>query len=106
VTAYALALAITLVVEVPLVALLFPGQRRRMALVAAGATATTHAVMHFVLLPVAPSYGFWLVAGEAVALVGEAGAYALLSRPRETGRALVAAALANAASYGAGLLVF
>jgi phytoene dehydrogenase-like protein len=104
--AYLLALAITLAVEVPIVALLFPGQRRRMAGVAAAATTATHLFMHFALPPLLATWRGWLVTGELVALLAEAAAYALLSRPRDPARALAASALANAASYGVGLFVF
>ena len=103
--AYLLALGLTLGSEVPIVAALYPGQRARLAIVAALMTTVTHLILHFALprwLPAAQV----LLPGEALALFGEAAAYAAFSRPRDLGRALLASALANAASFGLGILVF
>jgi hypothetical protein len=44
--------------------------------------------------------------GEALALALEAALYAAVARPLELGRALAASALANGASFAAGLLAF
>lgn len=99
---YAAALALTLSVEVPIVAALFPGRRARLAAVAAIATAATHLFMHRVL-PGWVSPGAWLFAGEAIATCVEAAAYAAATR--DLPRALVASGLANLASFAAGLLL-
>ncbi len=48
--------------------------------------------------------GSALVVGEAFATLAEAAVY--LALVREPGRALVASAVANAASFGVGLVVF
>lgn len=101
---YLTALAITLALEVPVVAALYPGQRRRMALAAALATSATHLFMHFGLPRLLPSAGAVLLVGEIFATLAEAGVYAAASRPRSLGRGLVASALANSLSYAAGLL--
>ena len=103
---YALALALTLAVEVPIVALLFPRQRLRMAFVCAAATVATHLSMHFALPRVLGSWGAAVLWGELGALTVEAAAYAIASRPRDPARALVTSALANLTSYAAGLAVF
>ncbi len=100
---YLVALGVTLAVEVPIVAAFFPGRRRRMALVCAIATTATHLVLHFVLPRFLPP-GTALLAGEALATVAEAAAYAIVSR--DLGRSLVASAVANAASYALGLILF
>ena len=102
-TLYLLALGVTLAVEVPLVALLFPGRRARMAVACALATTATHVFMHFALPRFLPSPRDVLLVGETVAVGFEAGVYALVSR--DLGRSLVASALANSASYGAGLII-
>lgn len=99
---YALALGLTLALEVPVVAAFYPG-RRRMALVCALATTTTHLVLHFVLPRVLPP-GAALITGEVFATVAEALAYAAAAGL--PGRALVASAVANSVSYGAGLVLF
>ncbi|MFT3914521.1 MAG: hypothetical protein QM704_10510 [Anaeromyxobacteraceae bacterium] len=96
---YAAALALTLAVEVPLVAALFPGRRLRMAALAAVATTATHLFMGFGL-PRLVAPGAWLLAGEAFATAAEAAAYALATR--NLPRALVASGLANLASFLAG----
>jgi hypothetical protein len=102
---YLAALVSTLAVEVPIVALIYPGQRRRMAACCAAATTFTHLVMHFAL-PRVWSGTVVLVGGETFALALEALAYVLVSRPRDGARALLASALANGASFGVGLLLF
>ena len=102
---YLLALGITLLIEVPLVAAVFEGQRLRMAVVAALATTATHLLMHFALPPLVGSYAAMVLVGELAATGIEAGVYVAASRPRRVGHALVASGLANAASYGAGLLL-
>lgn len=102
---YLTALAITIVVEVPIVAALFRGQRARMAVVCALATTATHLIMHFAVLRIGLPRPEAVVIGEAQALALEAVAYGLLARPRDWPRALVASALANSASYGAGFAV-
>ncbi|MFO0584701.1 MAG: hypothetical protein U0229_20710 [Anaeromyxobacter sp.] len=97
---YGAALALTLAVEVPIVAAFFPGRRLAMAALAAAATTATHLFMNFVLPGLLPP-GAWLLTGEAVATVAEAAAYALATR--NLPRALVASGLANLASFLAGL---
>ncbi len=94
------ALGLTLAVEVPVVAALFPRRRLRMALVCAVATTATHLLLVFGFPRVLPrgAPAFWI--GEAFATLGEAAAYWAVDR--EPGRALVASALANMLSFGAG----
>jgi len=104
--AYVLALLITIMVEVPIVAACYSGQRLRMAAVCAATTTCTHLAMHFVLPQLVGSFGQFILLGELGALLVEAMVYWLASRPRDLGLALVASALANALSYGVGLLVF
>lgn len=104
-SAYVLALFITLVAEVPIVAACFSGQRLRMAAVCAAATTCTHLSMHFILPQLVGSFGQFIFLGELGALLAEASVYWLASRPRDPGLALVASALANALSYGVGLLL-
>ncbi len=77
------ALIVTLVIEVPLVVALFAGQRRRLAVVAVLANTFTK-----LFLP-----------GEIFAVGFETAAYALLSRPRDWPRALLASSLGNLLSY-------
>jgi hypothetical protein len=101
---YLLALGLTVVVEVPVVASFFPGRRLRLALVCAAATTVTHLLLHFgfpALLPHAVS-ALWF--GEAFATLAEAGAYWLAAR--QPGRALVASAVANSLSFVAGVALF
>lgn len=100
---YTLALAVTIAIEVPIVAALFPGRRARLAVTCALATTATHLVLHFVLPRSLPP-GAALLAGEALATFAEALAYAAAAGP--LGRAMVASAVANSASYAAGLVLF
>lgn len=103
---YWIALGITLVVEIPVVVAFFAGQRLRMGLVALVATSVTHLIMHFVLVHFVRDYDQMVLWGEVMALVLEAAAYALVSKPRDIPRALMASATANALSYSAGLVIF
>src|SRR4051812_7166208 len=103
------ALVVTLLVEVPIVAAFYPRQRRRMAITCAVATVASSLVVNAALrvvtsrsdapLPVS------IAAGQLVAMLLEALAYYAVARPRELRRALTAAAAANIASYAAGLLL-
>jgi hypothetical protein len=104
VSPYLGALVITLVVETPIVAALFPGRRLRLAITCAAATTATHLLLHFAFPRLLPAGVSPLLLGEAFATAAEAGAYALASR--DPGRSLVASALANSASFVTGLLVF
>lgn len=104
-------LLLTLLLEVPLVALLYPGLRRRMALTCALATAATFLLMTLALPLVLGGYSAVVITGEVLALLLEAAAYALASRgrlppgPGWIGRALIASSLANALSFSTGLLI-
>ena len=102
---YLQAWIVTVIIEVPVVALVFPGQRLRMACACLAATTVTHAFMHFALPTLVPSFTLWVVIGEATALAVEAVVYALVSKPRSASRALVASALANLLSFSAGLIL-
>lgn len=101
----ALAWLITLAIEVPTVALMYSGQRTRMALVAALATSATNLPMNLLLPAWLGSGSAFLLTGELGALVLEAVVYFLAARPRDLPRAATASALANALSFGAGLLL-
>ena len=100
------ALVLTLVCEVPLVALVFKGQRLRMAIVAAGTTGVCNLSMNLLLLPLFNSYTRFILIGELGAVLLEAAVSAVSSKPREPSRALLASALANTASFLAGVVVF
>lgn len=98
------ALVVTLALEVPIVALFYRREWRRMAVVAAVATTITNLLMNLVLFGRVP-YLVYLGAGEVGATLVEAAAYFVASRDRGLGLALLASALANAASFAAGQLV-
>lgn len=100
---YALALGVTLAVEVPVVAAFYPGRRARLALACAVATTATHLLLHFAFPALTPPGLSPLVAGELFATAAEAAVYAAVGR--DLPRALVASALANSASFAAGLLL-
>jgi hypothetical protein len=93
------ALLATLIVELPVVAVAYPGQRARMTLIALVANVLTNLALN-VLLPAVPGLSAHrLLIGEALATGGEAAVYALASRPRDLGRALIVSGIANALSY-------
>lgn len=99
---YLLALAVTLVVETPIVAAFFPRRRLRLAATCAVATTATHLLLHFGFPRLLPAGISPLFFGEAFATLSEAAAYLVVSG--DAGRSLVASALANSASFGVGLL--
>jgi hypothetical protein len=108
ITIYALALAVTLILEVPIVAAFYPKQRLRMGIACAIATTATNLALNLTLTRSQLGWDATLVTGESLALVLEAAVYAYVAQRDERGwpRALAASAAANLASYGAGLLLF
>ena len=96
------ALAVTLAVEVPLVTLLFPGQRVKMFAVALAANAATNLTLNLVLARMPALAGQHVLIGELAAVVVEAGAYALASRPHDLPMSTLASGLGNALSYAVG----
>jgi peptidoglycan biosynthesis protein MviN/MurJ (putative lipid II flippase) len=100
-----IALAITVVVEAPIVALLYPRERVRMALTCALTTSATNLAMNLLLYPRVHSYMTYLLVGEIAATLIEAAAYLAASRQHDVGRALLASALANGASFSVGLIL-
>jgi hypothetical protein len=102
---FAFAWAVTVLTEAPCVAAVYPGERWKMAGVCALATSATNLAMNL-LLPRWLGVGLtFLLVGELGALVIEALVYAIVRRPRDVGRALVASALANGASFALGLVL-
>ena len=114
---YAIAAAVTLAVELPVVLLV--ARRARLMIgdakvlgAAALANLLTHPALWYVpysffpavLLPA--NYGLYLVVGEGLVLLVETAVYWLILVRHRPWLALAMSALANAASYGAGLLVW
>ena len=102
----AVALAVTLAVEVPVVVALYPRQRLRMGITCALATTFTYVMMNTLVRRYATSWEQYILIGEFSAVAVEAAVYALVSRPRDVLRALLASGIANGLSFGAGLLIF
>jgi hypothetical protein len=99
-------LAITLVVEVPIVAAFYRGQRVRMAIACAIATSATNLALNFLLARRTFTFDRTLLVGEAAALIAEGTVYFFVATDRDWRRALTASAAANLASFGVGLLLF
>jgi hypothetical protein len=101
------ALAITLAIEVPIVAAFYRGQRARLALAAVLANLATNLAMNMVIVRGSrAAYDETLLVGEAVALLLEAAVYAAVDRKHDLVTGFTASAAANLASFGAGLVVF
>jgi hypothetical protein len=96
------ALAATLLIEVPVVALGFPNQRRRMVLVAIAANTLTNLTLNLALPSFRVIRGHHVLVGEALALMVETIAYTIAARPPALARALIVSGLANALSYELG----
>jgi peptidoglycan biosynthesis protein MviN/MurJ (putative lipid II flippase) len=101
---YAFAIAVTLLVQVPVVAAFYPRERLRMAAVCAVTTVATNAVIDVAILRSATRYDALVLAGELAAVVVEALVYFYAARPRDLRRAFAASAAANVLSYAVGLL--
>jgi hypothetical protein len=102
----AVALAVTLAVEVPIVSLFYRRELPRMAIACALATSATNVAMNAWLVRAVRSYDTYLLVGELCASAIEALVYAAASRRHEIGHALIASGLANATSFIAGLALF
>lgn len=100
------ALAVTLAIEVPVVALLYRSERARMGIACAVATSVTNLLMNTWLVHRVRSHDTYLLAGELGASALEALVYVVVSRQHDIGSALVASGLANALSFAAGLALF
>jgi peptidoglycan biosynthesis protein MviN/MurJ (putative lipid II flippase) len=100
------ALALTLVIEVPTVAFFYAGERKRLAIACAIATTATNLAMNTWLYHAVRSYDVYLLVGEIGAVLVEALVYWGASREHELGRAILASAVANAASFAVGWKVF
>jgi hypothetical protein len=101
---YLIAWIITVALEVPCVAALYPGQRARMALACAIATSATNLPMNLLLPRWLGTGRTFLLTGEIAALVLEAAVYFFAARPKDLARAITASALANGLSFAAGLV--
>lgn len=100
------ALAVTLAIEVPVVALVYRRERVRMGIACAIATSLTNLLMNTWLLHRVRSHDTYLLVGELGASALEALVYVAASRQHALGCALVASGLANALSFAAGLSLF
>jgi hypothetical protein len=100
------ALAITLAVEVPIVALFYRGRGLRMIAACVLANAATNLAMNLLLVRAHLAYDATLLTGESAALLAEACVYGVVDREHDWARALTASAAANLASFGAGLVLF
>lgn len=96
------ALLVTLFLEVPVVALCYPGRRIRMASVALVANCFTNLLLNLVLPRVPCLSGCWLIVGEVVAVSVEAAAYLAADPQLNWARPIVVAALSNTLSYELG----
>ncbi len=100
---------LTVALETPVVALLFPGRRGWMALVCVIATSGTNLYMNIGLPRFFSDFAYGLLLGEALALVIEALIYGVAARKLEIVNPFVkgwlASALANSLSYGVGIAV-
>jgi hypothetical protein len=96
------ALGLTLALEVPFVALCYPRQRLRLAVVALLSNALTNLTLNLVLPSIPAFQGSHVVIGEILAVVLEALAYTATAQPRNVGKAIMVSAVGNALSYELG----
>jgi hypothetical protein len=111
---YAIAAAVTFAVELPVVLLI--ARRARLlfgdAKVLGAAALLTHPALWYVPYLFFPealrpaNYGLYLVVGEGLVLLVETAVYWLVLVRHRPRLALAMSALANAASYGVGLIVW
>jgi len=108
------ALALTLVVEVPLFVLIArrfgPTTKKRaplwrLALAGAAGTCVTHPALWFIWPLVINDYTLYIASGELLVAAIESVTFFALARPISLRLAIAASFVANAASYGVGALV-
>ncbi|MDD5307731.1 MAG: hypothetical protein PHU25_10465 [Deltaproteobacteria bacterium] len=94
-------------VEIPIWTLLARGAvpAWRAALAGAACTCLTHPLLWFVWPRVVHDYGAYIASGELLVAAIESAVFFVLARPVTFSRAVAASFLANAASYGGGLLL-
>ena len=112
---WAAAFAFTLIVEIPIFALIarlpggLPAGRRlplwRLALAGAAGTCLTHPLLWFVWPRVVHDYAAYIASGELLIAIAESATFFALARPIALRRAIAASFVANAASYGIGALL-
>ena len=106
------AFAFTLIIEAPFYVLIGKGglpegahlSIPRLALAGAAGTCLTHPLLWFVWpRVVSGDYSLYVISGELLVSVVEAGLFFALARPVRLSRAVAASFIANAVSYGGGL---
>jgi len=99
--------AFTLVVELPIFFVVSRGLVPAWKALLAGAAGTclTHPLLWFVWPFVVRDYAAYVASGELIVAVVESFVFHALARPVPLARAVAASFIANAASYGAGLLL-
>jgi hypothetical protein len=105
--AWAAAFALSLIIEVPIFALV---ARRevpvwRAALAGAAGTFVTHPLLWFAWVHVVHDYTLYIASGEVLVAAIETLTFWALARPVSLRTALAASLVANGASYGAGLIL-
>ena len=102
------AFALTLAIEVPIFVGLRPVgvARLRAALAGAAGSCVTHPLLWFLWVPLIPGHTLATISGELGVVLVETLLFHWLTGRRSLTGAAAAALLANAASYGAGLLFY
>ena len=102
-----IAFALTIIIEMPVFTLL--GRKYASAVKAAAAgvlcSCITHPLLWFAWRPLFDSYIIWAISGEAAVIAIEAIVFYTVVRPTPFTKALAISLLANATSYGTGLLL-
>lgn len=110
---WARAFAFTLALEVPLFVLvgwwLARGSERapiwRLAVAGAAGTMMTHPLLWFVWPLIVHDYTAYIVSGELIVATVETFTFFAIARPIKLSHAVAASFIANAASYGLGMLL-
>ncbi len=101
---FLLAIACELAVALPLLRMADPSRKRRFGAVVL-ANLASHPIVWFVLPPLLAPRGIYVVVAESWAIASEVAVYALVFPALPLARALAVSALANAASFGVGLVL-
>lgn len=99
----AAALWLTGVIEAPIAALFYCGDRLRMATVLLVVTTVTHLMMHRLIIDAAGSVDTGILVGQIVATIVEATALWWFDPKRRPGLAMMASAVANVTSFLGGM---
>jgi len=103
---YIIAYLLTLIIEVPIVLLIYRKNTLRIFIISLISNTFTHTTVHFILIKLLTSLYIWLIVSEIYAFSIEALTYYLFSKDRRLSLALISSGVSNSVSYAVGIIIF